>query len=413
MKKYLSEVIPIEAEAYKKDKLNLVVATTGAGKTTMATKFLPKVFGIKDKRRILFLIDTNMGRDNLFSKNKELFQSWGSEENKIILMNYHKFGQLIYDKQITDGMFDLVVADEFHNLYKYAKIDKAKIAAGMDDDLIKDEATICMVLGRTSRSYLAMETIKRWAQWGNNYVFAMTATPERFLRDREINKFIEDVKKSEETIVYSIMEKHSYADPTKVLTDVGAAKKRLIFAPSVKQVKEFTNVINTETERKAIDLYSTNNDRYPMSLEQLEIKKYLCANERFPNDINDIVTTEAYATGWNLQDEEVDDIIIHTGNKEIIEQFRGRLRGNLGRLYVYDSEAGKKEWVKKKRAIKENYKIPKKWLDKWLTANERKQMISQIKFPKAWTSLKKWLEENGYEIEEKHTKNGNQVMIKR
>ena len=72
-----------------------------------------------------------MGRDNLFSKNPEAFQGWGEAENKIILMNYSKFGQLVYEKQINDEMFDLIIADEFHNLYKYAKIYKANIAASM------------------------------------------------------------------------------------------------------------------------------------------------------------------------------------------------------------------------------------------------------------------------------------------
>lgn len=397
--KFLGELVPQEADAYRKDKLNLVVASTGAGKTTMATKELPKILGVKEKSRVLFLIDTNMGRDNLYTKNVSLFQRWGETQNKIVLMNYYKFGQLIFDREISGEMFDLVVADEFHNLYKYAKIDMAKIIGGLDDSLIYDKATVSMVLSRTSRAYLAMETIKRWAQWGDNWIFAMTATPERFLRDKEMTEFIEEVKKAEGEIVYSILEKNSYADPNKLLTASDAPEKRLIFANSVKQAKDFANTINTETKRKAIELHSTHNDTYPMTVEQLAARDYLCANERFPPDINDIVATEAYATGWNLQEDEVGDIIVHSGNEEVIKQFRGRLRGNLNRLYTYDSSAGKKEIEKKRREIKDKYTVPAKWLGRWLDANERKQLIKKIKFPKAWTSLRKYLEENGYKIE--------------
>ena len=55
--KYLSEAI--DYSEIKRGRLNMVVAKTGQGKTTMATQSLPQRLNIINRSRVLYLIDTN------------------------------------------------------------------------------------------------------------------------------------------------------------------------------------------------------------------------------------------------------------------------------------------------------------------------------------------------------------------
>ena len=81
--KFLSQTI--EYNEIIRGRLNMVVAETGQGKTTMATQELPQKLGITNKTRILYLIDTNMGRDML--ARKDIVQTtFPPEEDKIIVM---------------------------------------------------------------------------------------------------------------------------------------------------------------------------------------------------------------------------------------------------------------------------------------------------------------------------------------
>ena len=108
--KYLSEALTYTEIV--RGRLNMVVAATGQGKTTMATETLPQKLNITNKARVLYLIDTNMGRDML--ARKDILQTeFPPQENKIIIMTYAKFGALLKTYKIWSSMFDLIVADEF------------------------------------------------------------------------------------------------------------------------------------------------------------------------------------------------------------------------------------------------------------------------------------------------------------
>lgn len=93
---YLSQIIT--PNELCPGRLNLIIARTGQGKTTMATQTLPALLNLMNRKRILFLIDTNMGEDQLFDTNK--FQQWEEQDNKIYLMTYHKFGTLLKKYEI-------------------------------------------------------------------------------------------------------------------------------------------------------------------------------------------------------------------------------------------------------------------------------------------------------------------------
>lgn len=408
--KYLSEAI--DYNEIRKGRLNMVVANTGQGKTTMATQFLPQQLKIEDYSRIIYLTDTNMGRDKLL-ENSDVTQEFPPiEKNKIIVMTYAKFGSLLKQYQIWSSMFDLVIADEFHNLYKYAKVDMAKMFKANPDF---SPETLSMMLARESASYKAMEIIKRWSAGESLYVVAMTATPENFLaKDEELNNLISVISAKEKLIAYEIFMRETYTNAEDIL--VGAAiegEKRMIFAPNIKLAKEFQKLIENNTDRKTFALWSPSAET-PMNNEQYAVRSYLIENESFPDNIDDLFLTEAYSTSWNLKDERVTTTIVHSGNHQIETQFVGRSRQDVPKLYVYDSKAAageKRLEQKRNQGMEEEWIIPEQYLNILLDTTARCNLIKEIGFPKKWTSFKKWIEQSPHYLLSKKKIKGNEFFL--
>lgn len=406
---YLSEVI--NKSQFHLGEINLVIAKTGQGKTTMAAKTLPNILGVTDKQHILFLIDTNMGKDGLLKT--EDFQSWGEKKNKIYLMTYNLFGKLLKEQSISVDMFDLIIADEFHNLYKYARIDEATLYHEHPE---YSEETRALILSRESNAYKAMEALKRWSLIADCYIVAMTATPQQFLgKDKELNTYIHTIQQKEQLVAYEIAEKMSYADVMPLLTEE-TAYKRLIYAPTIQLAQRFAAIMNQYTTRKVAVLWSLSNEKYPLSAEQITIRNYVLNNEAFPPEIDDIIITEAYTTGYNVIDNSVQEVIVHTSNQIIQQQTVGRLRQNIKVAYFYNSKQAENEKrIKRKQSATKaiqsaEWIIPEKYLNKKLTKEMKEQLLKEIDYPKKWTSFKKAIE-NSYTVEEKRTQSERYSII--
>jgi hypothetical protein len=210
--------------------------------------------------------------------------------------------------------------------------------------------------------------------------------------------------------------RYTYTNAEEIL--IGKAvegEKRLIFTPNIKIAKEFKNLIEENTDRKAIAPWSPTND-CPMNTEQYEVRQHLLENESYPDDLDDLFLTDAYSTGWNLVDDRVGTTIIHSGNKITEKQFAGRNRQDIRNLYIYDSEgAGKEKRLAQKRnqGMNEDWEIPESYLNKQLNTEDRKQLIEEIGFPKKWTSFKKWIEQSEkYQVNKKIIKGTDYYTIK-
>ena len=187
--------------------------------------------------------------------------------------------------------------------------------------------------------------------------------------------------------------------------------KRLIFVPTIEQGEQFAREIRENTGRNVINLWSRNSTR-TMSAGQLDTVEYLKNKHCYPDHIDDIILTEAYATGWNLMDDNVQIVIVHSGNKDIQIQFPGRKRGDWQIQYNYNSQLaeGKKRAERKTAAARKKrqeladteWVIPEKYLGIRLTKKDKEDLIQEINYPKKWTSLKKDIEKN-YNVEQKGT----------
>ena len=397
---HLSEALINEQQQYQKGRLNLIVAQTGQGKTTAAINTIPKQLGI-EPQRCLILIDTTMGEEEKIALDE--CQMWGEKLNKPYILNYQKFGAMVKRGELTAEMFDYICCDEIHNLIKYVRIDEANIWKRNPESA---REVVCLILSRESLSYIAIDTLLHWAELRGIWWFGLTATADNLDKWARLKSYINEIQIQEQLIAYEVFQKYEYSD-VHVLLRANPEVKRVIFVPKIEQGEQFAREIQENTGRKVVCLWSKRALK-PMTNNQLGIVNHLQQNHKYPDDIDDIILTEAYATGWNLIDDNVQIVIVHSGNKDIQIQFPGRKRGDWQIQYNYNSQlADNEKRLARKQQTRESiaetkWEIPQSYLGRKLTKEDKEQLIKEIGYPKKWTSLKKDIQER-YDIQQAGT----------
>ena len=397
---HLSEALINEQQQYQKGRLNLIVAQTGQGKTTAAINTIPKQLGI-EPQRCLILIDTTMGEEEKIALDE--CQMWGEKLDKPYILNYQKFGAMVKRGELTAEMFDYICCDEIHNLIKYVRIDEANIWKRNPESA---REVVCLILSRESFSYIAIDTLLHWAELKGIWWFGLTATADNLEKWTRLKSYINEIQIQEQLVAYEVFQKYEYSD-VHVLLRANPEVKRLIFVPKIEQGEQFAREIQENTNRKVVCLWSKRALK-PMTNNQLEIVNHLQQNHKYPDDIDDIILTEAYATGWNLIDDNVQIVIVHSGNKDIQIQFPGRKRGDWQIQYNYNSQLAENDKrLARKQQTREliaetKWEIPQSYLGRKLTKEDKEQLIKEIGYPKKWTSLKKDIQDR-YDIQQAGT----------
>ena len=397
---HLSEALINERQQYQKGRLNLIVAQTGQGKTTAAINTIPKQLGV-EPQRCLILIDTTMGEEEKIALDE--CQMWGEKLDKPYILNYQKFGAMVKRGELTAEMFDYICCDEIHNLIKYVRIDEANIWKRNPESA---REVVCLILSRESFSYIAIDTLLHWAELRGIWWFGLTATADNLEKWARLKSYINEIQIQEQLVAYEVFQKYEYSD-VHVLLRANPEVKRLIFVPKIEQGEQFAREIQENTNRKVVCLWSKRALK-PMTNNQLGIVNHLQQNHKYPDDIDDIILTEAYATGWNLMDDNVQIVIVHSGNKDIQIQFPGRKRGDWQIQYNYNSQLAENDKrLARKQQVREliaetKWEIPQSYLGRKLTKEDKEQLIKEIGYPKKWTSLKKDIQDR-YDIQQAGT----------
>lgn len=397
---HLSEALINEQQQYQKGRLNLIVAQTGQGKTPAAINTIPKQLGV-EPQRCLILIDTTMGEEEKIALDE--CQMWGEKLDKPYILNYQKFGAMVKRGELTAEMFDYICCDEIHNLIKYVRIDEANIWKRNPESA---REIVCLILSRESFSYIAIDTLLHWAELQGIWWFGLTATADNLEKWTRLKSYINEIQIQEQLVAYEVFQKYEYSD-VHVLLRANPEVKRLIFVPKIEQGEQFAREIQENTNRKVVCLWSKRALK-PMTNNQLDIVNHLQQNHKYPDDIDDIILTEAYATGWNLMDDNVQIVIVHSGNKDIQIQFPGRKRGDWQIQYNYNSQLAEndKRLARKQQAreliAKMKWEIPEKYIGRKLIKEDKEELIKEIGYPKKWTSLKKDIEDY-YDIKQTGT----------
>lgn len=420
-KNYLSDVIIYES--FKLGSFNLITAPCGAGKSTAAFETIPNYLQVSPQRSLI-LINTTSGEEQFIKDGRaQYFQAaidkeWefdlskhDESKDKPVVMTYALFGAQIKKGTISIQDYDYIVCDEIHTLNKYIAIARGKLKKSFPLALPWE---INDMLQMTCFTYIALEAIVHAIREQHSWVFGLTATPEQLYKYdlSKLGMLVNEVEYSQKIHAYEIFQKFEYGEIEPILRAlIPENRKRLFFFNTIQELKKYKEIL-VECGRAAEALWSL--DNLPMDDHQLTTREIVISDYRFPDDVQDLLINSAYETSLNIKDPLVQEVYIHTSNKDLQEQVRGRLRQDLDVVGLYNKN--KRKAVRNNQALNlDEYLalIPECYFNVELYTEDKDKLISEIHFPKRWTTLKKTLQENGYTIIDKSNGAKRYTLIKK
>lgn len=387
------------------NRINLIEAHCGCGKTTWFFEYLLPQYMTKHK--IVYLVDTNMLEDSMLNEYKDIMQHYGrgwrtddimldfTTNNKIMCMSYKKFGILVKNYPNIMEYLDLIVCDEVHNLSKYTHLKKMQVKKVLD---IANKEEIDKIMEIGDELTILTKKLMEVANSGEVQVVMLTATPFHIkkLYKEKYNYELNTVVKLNELEGYKTTKKVEYMNIENSLGNIKLKpnEKAIVYIPYIKNIKKYVDIIEKQGYR-AIGLWSLNNAKHKMSIEQIKVREHLIETGEFPDEYDIIIFNEAYTTGWNLTDEikSVQHCLCHSNELDIQTQFRGRIRHDIKVFYVPTKNTSNEEIV-----------LDEKWLNIILTSEDRKILCEEIgmidkngKLLK-WSRISKKLISQGYSI---------------
>lgn len=320
-KNWLTEAI--NKNTILNDRFNVVKAPAGSGKTTLALEF-------GKLGRVLLLEDHTATVESIARKNAQ----------NVEVMTYQKFGEEIR-RGINIFMWDYVICDEIHHLAKPITIERANYKKmGFNSDITE------ALLKTNCSSYIALNTINVLCDDINTIVLGMSATPNAFESATECRRLVSKSNKVEVSEdVYQLTENRriAFSSPQTAKNEL-TADKSLIFINSIDTAIKWCEDLR-EMGRSPQVLWSIHNKQKCMSGAQKVLRDYILVNEVLPEDVSDIIITEAYDTGINLKDPKIQTVIVYNSNEDTIEQVRGRVRHDIDLLmyHVRDNKEAKQQ----------------------------------------------------------------------
>ena len=372
----------IDTSVFKKGQANIIVSPCGTGKTYAAIHKLSDL--ASDPERILYLIDTRAGKDALISREEFTFFSnqwlnnlksslddWGvrlRKDEKIRVMTYHHLGyKLAKEEEFWKGI-DLVICDEMHNLLKFMGIEKRN---NKENDewgapYVKCCGTAFNELCRVS------------GQNDGPLVLVMSATVNRLATALEQNKVpTEYFDYTDQVTRDTTKETIYYLDILPLLQDLPLDQKTIVYTAAITQMKKLAE--ETNPWLNTVCLWSVNSLKDKMTDKQLEVRAHILEHQKIPDDIDVLFINAAYETSLNINNEDFNTMIIHSGDLDAQVQVRGRLRHDIDKLYIYDPHH---EHV--------SHYFPEEHYGRFLTSTETRAIAEQMNLKDDKGQLRKW-----------------------
>lgn len=419
-KKHLSDVIT-DISVFKKDKFNIVEAMTSQGKTYFALNSLRKWVSAPEK--MLYLIDTSNG-EAAITKNgdtvhrtdfaydnikmvkdritEEASHKWGDDPTapqtgKTPVMTYAGFGSYVRHPKYKDfwKQFEVIVCDEIQNLFNYQKIkgDSQNLQAAERAlrKLITDENVLIVAISATPRA--AIEGLSKYKPFENCGSYVLYEVP--------FDKT--------DLILYENNDTVSITHPKKVIkAEHEKGHRGVIYTQSVREMQNYIDYAKS-IGMNASGFWSIHNSENPMEDEHKSLRETVLETEHMPEDLDLLVINAASLTCIKLKwdtakgEKPIDFMFINTSDEDDQIQARGRVCNDLKTLYLKDDSVP--------IVLADDAKIPDKYLNRWLSKEERKAMCEELgyidkknKRPYRWNTIKKAFEGLGYKFEERHDK---------
>lgn len=318
MKKYLSELM----QGVPLDKNTLIISPVGSGKTFYILNDL-----CKQDKKVLYLCDnSNLEEQVLLSdrttgdKKKISKKGFGEE---ITVMTYKSFGLKVkYDSKDTFiNSFDMIVADEIHNLVDYQTFnDDSDLAIAIVKLVNKYEGT--QIIMFTATPYYLDELAKKNESFGRDFIRL------DFSKSKEIKRYINKRKAYLSHISQIQFVLKEYRESFEY-----ASMKCLIYVNTIEDMK-FVEEMSLHRNLKPICIWSIHNEKHTMSQEQLKVRNHLLETGELFGVYNVLIINRAMETGVNIYDEKMQLVIVNTTNKTQQIQARGRVRHDVDLLVM-------------------------------------------------------------------------------
>lgn len=405
---FLSEAL--DYKSFQLGKLNLIQAPCGSGKTTAAFESIPQYLQVEPKRSLI-LINTVSGAEEFVQDDYAYHYEYNGKEwdstflpqyDKPTVLTYAMFGAQFKKGNIVLSDYNYIVCDELHTLNKYIGMARGKLKKQYPQALPWE---INDMLQITCFTYIAIEAINQAIKDAKTWVFALTATPTQLYKNdlAKLGAMINEVQYSQKLHAYEIFCKFEYAEIEPILRAVlPENRKRLFYFNTVKELNKYKQIL-LDCGRAAESIWSTTSQT-PMSQENLTTRDFVLKEHRFPDGVQDLLINGAYETAISIKDPLVKEAYIHTGNEDTRIQAVNRLRQNIEVVGYYNREKKKSATrAAKNLNSQEEYValIPKCYFGVQLFSEDKARLIEEINFPAKWTSLKKALVHEGYEVIDK------------
>jgi hypothetical protein len=316
----------LDVSSFVSDAFNLIIAPCGSGKTTAAINKIAAL--ASSPRKALFLIDTQNGNLRLaqnealtlpyafFEETAGRAITWGElPPEKIVVTTYAQFGVWVRENPDFAARFEVIICDEAHNIVVFPNYSPQPNFAS-----------------------IARDAIYKAAANPNIMVVGITATPEPLEKLRcPIYQVPIDAAELRQYENYSL---RYYSSLRQTLENIPCGKIGMLYVPRITMMKECATIA-AAAGHKPICVWSAANKDHTMTEEQLAARSHILEHEEIPPEYDLFIFNGSCETSINIRGK-VDYFIAHTTTPTHITQARGRYRGDLETLYVFDrnSEEG-------------------------------------------------------------------------
>lgn len=148
--------------------------------------------------------------------------------------------------------------------------------------------------------------------------------------------------------------------------------------------------------------WSLKNEDHPMTQRQIDVREHIVNYHMIQSDVDILLINAACQTGVNIKNDDIDFMIVHSSNQNVITQVRGRLRDDLHTLYTYDIAC-----------LDFPNPVPIEYLNVPLTKEKTEAVCAEVRLMKPrknehyqWGKTKDYLNENGYKVYKKSVGHG-------
>ena len=386
--KHLSELV--NAKALQKNKLNIIRAPTGSGKTYFALNYIPSL--VPDAiHSIVYLIDTINGKEQIISNYSAVSEYWGwandiqdegaiwfYDDKRIVVLTYAKFGILSHRYPDFHANFDYIICDELHSLFHFQNFSP-----------------------KPNWHSIALNSIRSAIKNNRTTVIALSATPSIIKKD--IGTLWQEIPIDQEALIhYDQKQVIPYTNLEYILSGIEDDEIGLCYTARITQMLEI-EAMAKELGFSPICIWSTANKAYPMTKEQLSVRDSILKDYVIPEAYNLLIINASSETSIKIKSP-VNYVIVNSTNQDTQVQVRGRVNGDLNNLYLLNDGT-------------QPIDLPDEFLNVRLFdegkdrvsafANQKNPYRKQYK----WPTVKELLKESGYVISEGRQDNKRYAVI--